>query len=255
MKKGQKIVIGNWKMNPETPEEAREIFVSLKKIAKDLKKTEFVICIPFVYLSILSNVKGYKSNVKIGSQDLFWEEKGSFTGEISPGMIKNFGVSYAVIGHSERRALGESDEMVNKKIKAALANKITPVVCIGEKERDIEGKFFELLKHQIKSAFQKIKKSELSKIIIAYEPVWAIGKSEKEYMKGEDLHQTTIFIRKALADLYDKKEAWKPKIIYGGSVTSNNVEDVMKGEVDGILPGRASLDPKEMKEILKILES
>jgi len=247
-------------MNPQTPVEAREIFSALKRIAKDFKKTELVICPPFIYLPILLTFNFKLSNLKIGAQDVFWENpqanKGAFTGEISSEMLKNLGVTHIILGHSERRTMGETDEMVNKKIKASLRSKLTPILCVGEKKRDTDGRFFEFLKNQIKSAFSKIKKADLSKVIIAYEPIWAIGKSEKEYMRGEELYQMVIFIRKTLSDIYGKKEVWKPKIIYGGSVTAFNISDIVfQGQVDGILPGRASLNPKEMKEIMKILET
>lgn len=251
----KKIIVGNWKMNPLSQKEASEILSSLKRFTKNFKKTEVVICLPFVYLPSAS--KNQKSSpIKIGSQNVHWEEKGAFTGEVSPIMLKDLGVSHVILGHSERRIAGETDETINNKLIAVLKNKMTPILCIGESERDEDGKFFEFLKTQLKIAFSKIKKSDLSNIIIAYEPVWAIGKSEDEYMKGEELHQMTIFIRKVLSEIYNKKDAWEPRIIYGGSVTSFNVEDIVfQGQVDGILPGRASLNPIEMKKILQIMES
>lgn len=255
----KKIIIGNWKMNPSTLEEAERIFSALNRLTKNFKKTELVICLPFVYLFALSNVKCQRSNVKIGAQNIFEEDpkNGSraFTGETSATMLKGLAVEYVILGHSERRARGETDEVVNKKIKAALKAGLTPVVCVGENERDSDGKFFEILKNQIKNTFAGLKKNDFSRIILAYEPVWAIGKSERDNLKGADLHEAVIFVRKVLSEIVGKTAAFNARIIYGGSVSSANVADIISNSrVSGILPGRASLDPKEMKEILIILE-
>ncbi len=255
--KSRKILIGNWKMNPATLNEARRIFSALNHLAKNFKKTELVICPPSIYLSVISTKP---SVIGIGTQNIFEEDPVSgsraFTGEISATMLKNLGVEYVILGHSERRERGETDEMVNKKIKVALKAGLKPVVCIGEKERDKDGHFFEILKAQVKTTFSRLKKNDLGKIIVAYEPVWAIGKNDKENMKGEDLHQMTIFIRKVLAENYGKTAAFRPQIIYGGSVSEANVLDIVShGKVSGILPGRASLEPETVKKILKVLES
>ncbi len=242
-------------MNPETSREAREFFSALKRRMKRIKKTELIICPPFVFLETLSKLIEPKLPLRLGAQDVSHKDSGPFTGEIGASMIKNLGGEYVIVGHSERRALGETDEQVNRKLKAALKGHLKVVLCFGEKVRDNDGKFFEFLRNQIRSAFSGVKKSSLRSIIIAYEPVWAIGKSEREYLKGEELYQMTIFIRKVLSDMHGKRAAWTPKIIYGGSVTAFNVLDVVTaGRVDGILPGRSSLNPQEMGEILKILE-
>lgn len=255
----KKIIIGNWKMNPEMAEEAKRIFSGIKKLARDFKKTEIVICPPFVFLVSLSTSNLQLSNLKLGAQNIFEEDpkNGSraFTGETSATMLKGLAVEYVILGHSERRARGETDEVVNKKIKTALKAGLTPVVCVGENERDSDGKFFEILKNQIKNTFAGLKKNDFSRIILAYEPVWAIGKSERDNLKGADLHEAVIFIRKVLSEIVGKPSAFNARIIYGGSVSSANVADIISnGRVSGILPGRASLDPKEMKEILIILE-
>lgn len=247
-------------MNPDSLEKAKKIFSALKRLAKDSKKTELIICPPLVYLSSLSTFNFKISNFKLGAQNVFEDNpaKGSrpFTGEVSAEMLKNLGVEYVIVGHSERRSRGESDESVNKKIKVLLKAGITPIVCVGEKERDADGHFFEFLKTQIKNTFVGLKKDDLLKTIIAYEPVWAIGKNETENLSGADLHEIVIFIRKVLSEIAGKPLAFKTRIIYGGSVSSFNVSDIVfNGQVSGILPGRASLDPKEMKNILEILES
>jgi len=241
-------------MGPVSQEEAKKIISDLKRISKKFK-SKIIICPPFTFLHLFKNF----GNLILGAQDLFYEDpqKGSrpFTGEISASILKDFGVKYVIIGHSERRAMGESDETVNKKIKTALMSGLTPVVCVGEKERDQDGKFFEVLGDQIRFSLSKIKTNDLPKLIIAYEPVWAIGKSDKENIEGDNLHQMVIFIRKILSEISNKKIAFQVPIIYGGSVSSDDIPDlVSNGQIDGILPGRASLDPKEMKEILEALD-
>src|SRR3989344_4215870 len=254
----KKIIVGNWKMNPSTLAEARQIFSEIKKLSKKFPKIDIVVCPPFVYLSDLKNKIDKASSLKLGAQDVFWDnpETGSrpFTGEISASMLRDAGVKYVILGHSERRAMGETSEEVNKKIKIALEAGLTPVICIGEKEHDIDGKFFETLKIQIKDTLNKIKKADLQKIIMAYEPIWAIGKSESESMKGEDLYQMAIFIRKILSEMFGQVEAFKTPIVYGGSVSPFNVKDIIsQGHVDGILAGRASLESEKIAEIMDIL--
>jgi len=255
----KKIIIGNWKMNPQNLPEARKIFSALKRLAKDFKKTELVICPPFIYLSQLQTTNYGLRTIKLGAQDVFEENPprgGAYTGQISATMLSNLNVEYVILGHSERRSLGETDEVVNRKIKTALSAGLKPVVCVGENQRDNDGKYLEILRAQIKNTFQRIKKTDIEKIIVAYEPVWAIGKDPKNYLNGASLFSMIIFIRKILAESYGKKTAFKISIIYGGSVSSFNVLDIFtEGKVSGILPGRASLDPKEMKEILQILET
>jgi len=255
----KKIIIGNWKMNPETLIEARKIFSETKKLAKKFPKIDLVICPPAVFLSGFKDKAGEPTSFKLGAQDVFWDnpETGSrpFTGEISASMLKDSGVKYVILGHSERRSMGETNTEVNKKIKIAVSVGLTPIICIGEKEHDVDGKFFETLKIQIKETLNRIKKSDLSKIIIAYEPIWAIGKSEQESMKGEDIYQMTIFIKKILTEVFGQVEAFKVPIIYGGSVSPFNVKDIVDGgHVNGILAGRASLEPQKLKEMLEIIE-
>jgi len=248
----KKIVIANWKLNPVDPEEANKLFSDTKRIASNFKKVNVVVAPPFVYISKFSANKG---SVSLGSQDAFWEKSGAFTGETSSYLLSNLGVKYSILGHSEKRALGESDEMVRKKVKSSLDSFITPIVCIGEKERDLHGKYLEELKHQIKNSLGKLSKKDVEKIIIAYEPVWAIGKTAKDAINPARLHEMVIFIKKVLTDLFGRDCAEKVTIIYGGSVDASNAKDLCEnGEVSGFLVGGASLNTERFKGILSSLE-
>ena len=171
----EKIVIAaNWKMNPATLKGAKLLFDSVASGIKNIKKVEVVICPPFLYIS---NLKSQKSNLKLGAQDVFWEGKGAYTGEVSPVMLKDLGCQYVIIGHSERRKyFGETDEMINKRIEAVLASKLKPILCIGETEEERrEGKTLRVLRIQIKKALNNLTIKQFNNLTIAYEPVWAIG--------------------------------------------------------------------------------
>jgi len=248
----KKLVIGNWKMNPETLDEAKKIFSSLKRQAGKFRKIQTVICPPFLYLTTLLAQK--KNGLTIGAQDSFWVPSGAYTGEVSALQLAKEKVGYCIVGHSERRELGESDELVNKKLKALIRAGIIPVLCIGEKERDHDGFYLARIKDQIRIALQGVKVGGLSHLVIAYEPIWAIGKGAKEAITGEKLHQMSIYIRKVLSDLYNKRAAFKTPILYGGSVDEFNAGEIIKeGQVQGFLVGRASLDIKSFTKIMEIV--
>jgi triosephosphate isomerase len=245
----QKLIVANWKMNPQSLAEAMELFNSVKNWIKRhsnvFKNIGIIICPPFVYLSniISSNLQLLTSNISLGAQNLFWEEKGAFTGEISPKMLKNLGVEYVIVGHSERRQiLGETDEMINKKLRAAIKTKLRPILCIGEKRREVGSRKYEEIKNQLKKALKGIPNSFFQlpdSLIIAYEPVWAIGTGNP--CKPEDAKEVLLFLRKIL----------KFPILYGGSVNSKISKDYIEVGFDGLLVGGASLDPKEFIEIIK----
>ena len=248
----KKIVIANWKMNPNGRLEAKRLFAQTKKIASSFPKVNVVVAVPFVYQSELFS--GKKGKLLYGSQDLFSEEKGSFTGEVSAIQLKDIFVKYAIVGHSERRALGESDEIVAKKIRTALRNNITPILCVGERERDDHGSYLEFLKNEIRKSLTNISKTEIKKIIIAYEPIWAIGKRGKDAMSPPKLHEMVIFFRKVLTDMCGRDNADRVTIIYGGSAESSNVGELMRGgEVSGFLVGHASLSSRDFGEIVRIV--
>ncbi|MFA5751390.1 MAG: triose-phosphate isomerase [Candidatus Paceibacterota bacterium] len=256
--KRKKIVIGNWKMNPLSDEEAKSIFSSINKLLYKLNQTSVVICPPSLFLISFKN----KLNplISLGSQNVFEENPslgiGAYTGEISASMLKNSGVKYSIVGHSERRINGETNEEINKKIKLLLDAKIIPILCIGEKERDTNHDYFNYIKNQIEKALEKIKKEDIEKIIIAYEPVWAISTTKnKKTANPSDFKEMYIYIKKIIANKYGTKLKI-PQIIYGGSVNSKNAEGFLtEGGADGLLVGKESLNPRNFSEIVKIAEN
>ncbi len=251
MKDTKKIIIGNWKMNPQSKKEAEIVFAGISKIAKTIKKIEIVICPPFPYLFIKGKIKDKK--IRLGSQDIFFEKEGSYTGEVSSMMLKDFNVEYVLVGHSERRALGDSNEVINKKVIESLKNNIIPVFCIGESERDHNGFYLSFLKNQIESGLANINRNQVKNIIIAYEPIWAIGSSATRVATHTEFTEIRIYIKKVLSDMYGMNIANEIKIIYGGSVNSSNALSFLKeGEADGLLVGRDSLTAKKFGDIIAI---
>ncbi|MFH1979009.1 MAG: triose-phosphate isomerase [Patescibacteria group bacterium] len=248
----KKLIIANWKMTPSTAKEAEETLGEIQKSMSNSKNTEVVICPPFVYLDRLSG--GVK--IKLGAQDLFWEKSGSYTGEISAPMLKSLGVKYIIIGHSERREnFGETNEIVNKKIKMALKSNLKTVLCVGEKERDEKAEYLKFIKREIVEGLAKIPRKDLENLIICYEPIWAIsGRKDSQADTPESFRETSIYIKKVLFLRYGRKVSRETPILYGGSVDAKNAKDFLeKGQVDGLLIGRASWKAKSFTDLLKSL--
>lgn len=238
-------------MNPRTLPEAKKIFNGLRIRAKELKNTDVIVCPPFLFLHPILKLN-HPKNLFFGGQNIFSEEKGAFTGEVAAGMIADSGAKFAIVGHSERRAMGESNETIRKKMQVAFDNKLTPILCIGEKVRDKEGSHLTFLKNQLKECLHGLQKRNLLGLIIAYEPIWAIGKSYRESMSPTDIHETTLFIQKIFGELFGRDMALSLKILYGGSVEPENAPAIMQyGNVDGFLVGHASLLPEQFAAILK----
>lgn len=244
------LIVANWKMNPSTLAEAKKLFDLVRKGIKNVKNSEVVICPPFVYLA---NLQLTTYNLKLGAQDCFWEGKGAFTGEISPSMLKNIGIKYVIIGHSERKKYQEeTDEMINKKLKALLGAGLKPILCVGSKDRN-QKKEFKEIKIQLKNALSGIKKPNPENIIITYEPVWAISTTKgRKIATSKKVKEGASFIRNILIELFDKNFVHKIKIIYGGSVDSKNVRGFLKeAQMAGVLVGAASLNPQEFIKAVK----
>jgi len=246
-------------MNPQKKQEAKRLFDSVKIGIKKIKKAEVVICPPFVYLPILGAsafAKGF-GGFRFGSQDCFWEESGAYTGEISALMLKDIGCQYVIIGHSERRRyFGETDETVNKKLKAAIEANLIPIFCIGEtqKQRD-RGETENVLKKQIEEGIKNVSsfKFQSSRICIAYEPVWAIGTGKA--CDVEEAQKMGLVIRKIIFGLYGSSIAEDIRILYGGSVNSKNAAGyIREAGFRGLLVGGASLDAEEFSKIIKSVE-
>ena len=249
----KKIIIGNWKMNPLSLKEAEKLFSSIAKSVSRIQKTEVVICPPFIYLDKLKKIR--TSKIKIGAQNAFFIDKGPYTGEISPDMLSNSGIRYVIIGHSKRRELGESNNDVNKKIKASPSAGLTSILCVGEAVRDESHSYFNLVKTQVNECLNGISKDSLTKIIIAYEPIWSISTTPNHKdATPNDSEEMALFIKKILVDKFGIKINM-PRIIYGGDVNEKNIYEFLKdGGVEGVLVGRVSLDAKKFSELIKICE-
>lgn len=248
------IIGGNWKMNKGSPSEAIEMLKKLISLVKKVNSVDIVVIPPFTALN--SAVKTVKNtNIMVGAQNMYYEERGAFTGEISPIFLKDLGCKYVVLGHSERRNIfNESDELINKKLKEALNLDLIPIVCIGEHLEEREaGKTKSIIENQFNRTFKDLKSEELSRVIIAYEPIWAIGTGKTATPEqAEDIH---IFIRKLVANVYGKNTAETVRIQYGGSIKPANAKEIFEKEnIDGGLVGGASLQAKSFYEIIKAAE-
>jgi len=253
MENRRPFIAGNWKMFKTCPEavDTAEQLVKLLAMTTDI---DVMVAPPFTALAQVSDVvRG--SCVSLGAQNLFWEAQGAFTGEISPAMLVSAGCKYVIIGHSERRQyFNETDETVNRRIKAAFDNDLIPVMCVGESEKERESKnTFSVLDKQLKKGLEDFSSDDLKKLVIAYEPVWAIGTGKTATSEqAQEVHQ---FLRSVLEKSFGNMLAKSIRILYGGSVKPNNIAELMAmPDVDGALVGGASLDPETFSKIVHFRE-
>src|SRR3989344_2884835 len=238
------LIIANWKMYIQSQEAAKGFVAGLKRKTKNINNVEVWIAPPFTILPLLSGIK-------VGAQTVAAHAEGAHTGDVSAAMVKNAGASFAVIGHSERRASGLTNEQVHAQLAAAAGAGLVPVLCVGERERTQDGSHFSVIEEQLPSALRGAQ-SLAGKLVVAYEPVWAIGKSAKDAMQPGEVEETVIFIRKTLADILGRKDALKVPILYGGSVEPENAAQLFAdGGVNGFLVGHASADIHSFLEIVK----
>jgi triosephosphate isomerase len=250
MYKRKPFVAGNWKMN-KTAAEARELVSAMLPPLREVAGVEIVLCPPFTSLPGVAHMLA-GSGVGLGAQTMHWEEKGAFTGELAPNMVKEF-CNYVIIGHSERRALfGETEETVNRKLHAAMKFDLTPIVCVGETLDQYEsGRTEEVVRRQINLGFADVDSASASRIVVAYEPVWAIGTGKAS--SGENANGVVRqVIRSALSGLFGENAAESIRVLYGGSVTAANASEFFSQPgIDGALVGGASLKPDEFVAIAK----
>jgi len=244
------IIAGNWKLNKNI-KESIELVTLLKRKLNDVQNVEIVVCPVYTALSDVYEVL-MESSIKLGAQDLFWEEKGAFTGEVSASLIKDTGASFVVVGHSERRQFfNETDETVNKKTKAALKVGLTPIVCVGEMLQEREAnKTFQVIERQLKGSLVNFSHDEIDKVVVAYEPVWAIGTGKVATpQQAQEVH---AFIRKEISKVFGEEAARGLRILYGGSVKPDNISNLMnEPDIDGALVGGASLEVDSFSDIVK----
>jgi triosephosphate isomerase len=242
------LVVANWKMNPETMREASKLFEATKKAADSAKDVSVVVAPPSIFLRGLSSA--YKGKrISFAAQNAHFEKGGAHTGEISLLQIKDAKASAVIVGHAERRAMGETNEETRAKINAALSLKTIPFLCVGEAKRSGSGEHFAFVKEQLRTALQDVAPANLGKVVIAYEPVWAIGAATA--MSPRDMHEMAIFIRKTIVEMHGEK-GMNTKILYGGSVDETNARDMLQdGDVEGLLVGRASADAQKFTQLIR----
>ena len=248
----KRIIIGNWKMNPSSLDEAKKIARKARGTAGTLAQTDVVICPPFAYLSVGVSKKRFP-HFSLGAQSVFYEEAGAHTGEVSASMLGSLGVTHVIAGHSEERLRGDTDEIVARRVRAIVGLGMTAVVCVGEKSRDENGAYLDALKDQLKKSLEGVTADQAKNIVIAYEPVWAIG--AKEAMQPPQVYETSLFVKKVFSDIFGAAAGLKVKVLYGGSVNFRNAPDIMKiGKIDGLLVGRESVNIAGFKELLKAVD-
>ena len=248
------ILVANWKNHPGSLSEAKALLRQVAKSAKLYKKLSLFIAPPFTYFELVSGRLG--SFGRLASQNISSLPPGNYTGQVTPDILKSFGVRLAIIGHSERRGFGETSEHIAKKVKTALHSDITPLVCIGETSRDRDGERFEFLREQLKSSLTGLNRKAALRLALAYEPVWAIGKHASGAIEPVDLAESVIFIKKVHTDMFGRAVAERIPILYGGSVESANAQTLFsKTGIRGYLVGHASLDAKSFKAVAQSLIS
>lgn len=253
----KKIVAGNWKMNLNF-EEGVSLFSEIVNMVKDevVGNQEVIVCTPFIHLSTVAKLSENVKNVNIGSQNIHQAESGAYTGEVSASQVKSVGVAYVILGHSERRAyFGESDSLLAEKVNAALKHDLKPIFCIGEtKEERESGKFFDVIKTQLTDGVFHLSKEEFAKVVLAYEPVWAIGTGLTA--SPEQAQEVHAFIRETIANHYDAATAEATTILYGGSCNPSNAPTLFsQKDIDGGLIGGASLKSRDFLEIVKVFNA
>lgn len=246
------LIVGNWKLYVNTPLEGKKLIRAIDKKLPRALKIEVVLC-PQVSLAPLLK-SGYSGKrMSFGTQDVFFEEAGAHTGQVSPKSLSSTGMKYVIVGHAERRAMGDTDEIVAKKALSALRAKLHPIICVGEATRDSEGAFFSLIANTVSASLSRLEASDASKITIAYEPVWAIGASEAP--SPRIVAEAVMFIRKTIADMWGRERALKVRIIYGGSVDATSARAFAETSgIQGLLPGRASVDAEEFTNIVRAFQ-
>jgi triosephosphate isomerase (TIM) len=245
------LIVGNWKMYVTKPEEAKKFASGLRRKAHTFSGIDIVLAPSFTLLPLISaTLQG--SDIRTSAQSVSVFDTGAHTGEVAAQMVKSFGATHAIVGHSERRAMGEDSKMVRAELERALEAGLVAILCIGESERDPGGAYLSYIVEQISSALDGLAPIKPGRLVIAYEPVWAIGKSAADAMKGTELREMSIFIKKTLTEHMDRAAALKVPILYGGAVEASNARELLEeGDVSGLLVGHASAELESFTHILQ----
>ena len=244
------LIVANWKAYVETIEKAKRLHAVGKRLAAK-GRHEIVLAPSAPHLGYLA--VGNRSNVEFAAQDISRSEGGAATGEVTAGTVSNVGATYVILGHSERRAAGESDAVVLEKVQHAIAHGLVPILCIGESERDSEARYLSFLRAQLAAVLTSLSQKERMQLVIAYEPIWAIGKSSEDAISPTDLTEMVLYIRKLLSEYLPGRGSAKIRILYGGSVEPGNVRSLAETGIDGFLIGRASTDAASFGALVKAL--
>lgn len=244
------LIVANWKAYVEDIAKAKKLFAVSKRLSRT-SGCDIVLAPPASFVATLALTN--KSNVAFAAQDISATLGGAATGETTAPMYRAAGVTYAIIGHSERRAAGDTTAIVSEKLLRAMAHDLTPILCIGERERDSEGRYLSAVREEMTSALLALTPKERMKVIIAYEPLWAIGKTANEAIGQRDLGEMVLYIRKVLADLLPGKSSARSRVLYGGSVEPENIRTLAGAGVDGFLIGHASVEPHVFSSLISEL--
>ncbi|MEK7596659.1 MAG: triose-phosphate isomerase [Patescibacteria group bacterium] len=248
-------IVGNWKMNPDTLEEAKKLFSAVSRKTANNPKVAVVVAPPAPFMLALSGKKtGRKTDRKIrpAAQDVSGETRGAHTGSASARQLRSAGAEYAIVGHSERRAAGDNDQIIAKKITQALDAGLRVILCVGEKERDNHARYLREVREQITGALSSQTKNKIQWVTVAYEPVWEVGRNFDVVLAPALIHEMAIYIKKSVAEIFGKKQALRLPVLYGGSLNSENAENILKdASIDGLLVGRQSLDPDTFGKIIE----
>lgn len=241
------LIVANWKAYVDTTDKAKKLIASAKRLSQS---ADVVVALPHPYIGMFSG--GPKSKLAFGAQDVSISTGGADTGEVTASTLASLGVSYVIVGHSERRAKGETDEEILEKVKRALAHNLTPILCVGEKERDMDATYLAVVRGQLASVFAHLSQKERLSIIVAYEPIWAIGKTAAESIQPIELQEMILYIRKVLSDYLPGRSAQKVRVLYGGSAEPGNARALAGGSgIDGFLVGHASVDVPTFAALIK----
>lgn len=252
-KPGSPLIVANWKMNPETLREAKVLLAAVRRRAARLKHTRVVVCPPAVFLQSLATSQS--NQLGFGGQDCFWDTSGPYTGATSPTMLYYTGARYVILGHSERRFLGETDEMIRRKVRAALGAGLKVILCVGERERDTEGRYLQEIERQLTGALTGLSRPWAKGLVVAYEPLWAIGLKALGADTPAGFLEQAIYIKKVVSKIFGKDAALSLPVLYGGSVDAKNAARfIAEGEAAGLLVGRASLDAAGFSKLLDAVE-
>ena len=243
-----KYLIANWKSYITSHKDAKSLFNATQAMS-EVSLCEVIVCPPFPFLPDTK----IDWDMGIGVQDAFWEAKGAYTGEVTLDMLKSMNIEYVILGHSERRKyFNETDEIINKKVKAVLKSGLKVILCVGEKERKEENVIPKIVEEQVKADLEGVPKTKIKNVMVAYEPIWAIGTGLSD--TPENAHQAALYIRKTIGDMYDAKLGGRVKFLYGGSVNSKNVLDFVNYHgIDGVLVGSASAKKDEFTKMIKLV--